>query len=359
MITHGTGEQVNKSTRNAGKLLTFLAAAKERISPLLVLTHDYPDPDALASAYALRHLASRKFGIRTRIVYGGIVGRGENKKMVELLHLPVHRLTEHDFKRHKGIALVDTQPAFGNNSFPGSRSASIIIDQHPSVQRPSAEFVIVDSDAGATSVVLVEALLASRIEIPANLATALAYGILSDTLNLHRNSRTRTVRAYLAVLSLCDMTALARIQYPARSKRLFANFFKGLGGAAIRRRLIVSHLGEVENPDVVSQMADFLLTCEGMEWSFCTGRIREFLHMSLRGADASVDGGQILRDILSNAGQAGGHGAVAGGQLRIGKNRKERTWVHLEQLLVRKLSKRLHVSEKTRSIPLLTLQQGR
>ena len=335
------------------KLLKFLEAKKDRLSPLLVLTHDYPDPDALASACALRHLAQTAFGIRTRIAYGGIVGRDENKKMVEMLRLPIHRLTQRDFKRHRGIALVDTQPAFRNNSFPVSRPATIVIDQHPPVEPPAADFVIVDSDAGATSVILAEALLASKIRIPANLATALAYGILSDTLNLYRNSRLRTVRVYLAMLSLSDMNTLARIQYPKRPKRFFKSFFKGFGEATILHRLIVSHLGKVESPDVISQMADFLLTCEGMQWSFCTGRIREFLHFSFRAADPTMDAGQVLRDILSNAGQAGGHGGVAGGQLRIRENTKGSGWTTMERLLVRKLAQKIHMAKRKRPIPLV------
>lgn len=359
MITQTTGEQVKRAPHGVRKLLRFLESEKKRIAPLLVLTHDYPDPDALASAFALQYLASQKFGIRADIAYGGIVGRNENKKMVEALDLPVRRLTPRDLKEYKGIALVDTQPAFRNNSFPDNKAATIIIDQHSSAQPPVADFIIVDPEAGATSVVLAETLLASGIKIPRNLATALAYGILSDTLNLHRNSRPRTVGAYLAMLPLSDITALAQIQYPTRPKIFFTNFVDGLEGATIRGQLIVSHLGVVENPDEVSQMADFLLTCEGMRWSFCTGRIREFLHMSLRGADLTMDAGQVLRDTLANAGQAGGHAAVAGGKLRIGKNRKETTWVLIEQLLERKLSEHLHGGGSGRSIPLLRRRRSR
>jgi len=319
----------------------------------LVLTHDYPDPDALASACALRYLAARRFGIRTRIAYGGIVGRDENKKMVELLSLPIHRLTRRDFQRHRSVALVDTQPAFGNNSFPVTGRATLIIDQHPPMVPPAADFAIVDPDAGATSVILAEALLASKATIPSKLATALTYGIISDTLNLRRNSLPRTVRAYLTMLSLCDMKALASIQHPIRPKEFFKSLVNGFAGATIRHRLIVSHLGPVESPDVISQMADFLLTCEGMRWSFCTGRIREHLHVSLRGANPGLNAGQVLRDILSNGGQAGGHGAVAGGQFRIRDTKKETNWRQMELLLVRRLADRLHMAKGKRSLRLV------
>jgi nanoRNase/pAp phosphatase (c-di-AMP/oligoRNAs hydrolase) len=68
----------------ASQLLTFLDTHGDRLSPLLVLTHDYPDPDALASAWALGHLA-QAFGIETRVVYGGLITRAENRAMVKLL----------------------------------------------------------------------------------------------------------------------------------------------------------------------------------------------------------------------------------------------------------------------------------
>ena len=78
------------------KLLRFLEKKKEAISPLLILTHDHPDPDALASSFALYHLAKHAFDISARIAYGGIIGRSENQELVKLLKIPVHKFKTSD-----------------------------------------------------------------------------------------------------------------------------------------------------------------------------------------------------------------------------------------------------------------------
>lgn len=338
---------------NVERLLKFMASGRRELSPLLILTHDHPDPDGLASAWALQYLAEKVFKIRTRIAYGGIIGRHENKEMARRLRLPVHKLRPSDLKNYDSIALVDTQPAFGNNSFPKKRRAAIVIDQHPSAEKPNADFIAVDTSVGATSVLLAQALLASDVEIPRKLATALVYGIISDTLNLYKISRPEIIKTYLTLLPMCDIRALSSIQNPVRSRRYFAGLVKGIRRAMIRQRMIVAHLGKVENPDLVSQMADFLLTCQGMQWSFCTGRFGDNLHISLRTASQTGGAGVVLRDIFHNAGRAGGHGRIAGGKLKIGSKKAEHVWSGTEHLLTQRLAKRLQITGRTHLHPLI------
>ena len=114
---------------NEQRLLTFLDENKKDMSSLLILAHDFPDPDALASAYALHYIAHHVFHIRTRIVYKGIIGRVENRNMVDFLELPVHKLKTREIADYKHVALVDTQPEFENNPFPEGRKATMNIDQ--------------------------------------------------------------------------------------------------------------------------------------------------------------------------------------------------------------------------------------
>lgn len=339
--------------RKNDRLLTFLAAKKDRLSPLLILTHDYPDPDGLASAWALQCLAERAFGIRTRIAYGGIIGRHENREMVRRLKLPVHKLRPGDIDHYASIALVDTQPTFENNSFPRKRRAAIVIDQHPSVHRPNADLLIVDANAGATSVLLAQVMLSNNIEIPPKLATALVYGILSDTMNLYKVRRRKIITTYLALLPKCDIRVLSSIQNALRSREFFSGLVTGIRHAMIRQRLIVSHLGKVSNPDLVSQMAELLLTCQGMHWSFCTGRISDNLHISLRTANPEGRAGVVLRDIFHNTGRAGGHGRIAGGKFKVGENKAEHVWSGTEHLLTQRLAKRLRISGRAHIYPLI------
>jgi len=328
------------------KLLRFLSEKKEALSPLLILTHDYPDPDALASSFALYYLAKQVYDINARIAYGGIIGRSENRAFVKILKIPAHKFKASDLKKYSQVALVDTQPPFENNHFPKDRQATLVIDQHLPIQEPSAQLAIVDTECGATSVILAQALLLLKMEIPARVGTALVYGILTDTLNLYRAKRKDIISTYLAVLPFCDMRTLARIQNPSRSKRFFATLEKGIKNAMVRQKLIVSHLESVENPDLVSQTADFLLTYKGMRWSLCTGRYNGRLHVSLRMANPQALAANILRDIFENAQEAGGHECIAGGSFEVGKDASEAAWEKAEQSLVQGLLDRLNLSGK-------------
>lgn len=332
--------------RNARKLLHYLEEKKTKLSPLLILTHDYPDPDAIACALGLQYLAGTKFGISSRIVYGGVIGRPENKAMVKILKLPLHKLKEQDFRKFQNTVLVDTQPDFQNNSFPKKRKATMVIDQHPSDKKPCADFSIVDTECGATCVIVARAILMVCKEIPSQVATSIAYGILSDTLNLYRSPYAQVIDTYRDILPFCDMRALSRIQNKTRSRKFFASLANGIKNAKTKKGLIVSHLGEVETPELVAEIADFLLTCQGMQYSFCTGRYQGNLCASLRLTKASLEAGEVLRDIFSNRGEAGGHGSIAGGSFEVGAGADAEIWEEMENVLAESLARRLRIPKK-------------
>jgi hypothetical protein len=152
------------------RLRTFLAGSKDRLSPLLILVHDCPDPDALAAAMGLMVLVKEGYGIEARIAYGGEIGRMENRAMVRLLRIPVHKFRPAMLRLHAAVALVDTQPAFENNPFPANRRATLVIDQHQSKVPPSAECALVDPGCGATCVLVARALLEHGIPLSQRLA---------------------------------------------------------------------------------------------------------------------------------------------------------------------------------------------
>jgi len=337
----------NGAAKGGRQLLAHLSRYRRRLSPLLILTHDFPDPDALASAFALQHLAQSAFNIPSRIAYGGKLGRTENKMMVRLLRIPLYKMRKTWLKKYPGIALVDTQPAFENNPFPATRRAAMVIDQHGSSTPPQAECAIVDPDCGATCVIIAQGLLARREPIPARVATALAYGILTDTLYLYRAHRPDVVQTYLAVLQHADMRTLARIQNPSRSRKFYVTLGKGILEAKRYRRLLISHLGKVEAPDLVSQVAEFLMACRGVNWCLTTGRYRDRLHASLRTNGSGMQAGEVLRDAFGNPREAGGHGPIGGGSCRVGAEATPETWRAREELLQTRLRKRLRISAKT------------
>lgn len=324
------------------RLVRFLNKLAKRPRSVLILTHDYPDPDAIASAFCLKFLLQEAYRISSRMAFGGRISRMENQAMVRLLKIPIHKLKPSDFRQYPAVCLVDTQPDFKNNSFPKNRKAFLVLDQHPSVKKPNADCAIIDTECGATCVILAEACLLLELDIPAAAATALAYGILTDTQNLYRVRRRDVIQTYLSLLPRTDMRRLAKIQNPPRSKHFFQTLVAGIGRAKVCRSLIFSHLGRVHSPDTVAKIADLLLSYQGMRAAFCTGRCKGRLHLSLRMREGSLPANDVLRSILEK-GEAGGHDTIAGGSFKVAGAKQEEVWVRAEKAVIHKLTGKLGI----------------
>jgi nanoRNase/pAp phosphatase (c-di-AMP/oligoRNAs hydrolase) len=315
---------------HARRLVKLFREKGKALSPLTILTHDHPDPDALASAWALAHLAQNLGKIRTRIVYGGVIGRAENRVMAERLDVPARPLRKGELAGIPHLALVDTQPPFKNNRCPPRRIPDLIVDHHPRHADTQADLVLIDEAVGATTTVLVEALLAAGLRVPRRLATGIVYGIGSETQNLGRDTTPRDLAAYQEFFPKANMKALWRISYPQRTEDFFRTLARGTRNAFVCGRVVGTHLGVVETPDRVAQLADILLTLEGMRWSIVTARFNGKLHVSLRANDPGAEAGRLLKRLLGGGNRGGGHGMIAGGGVDVGANAAELDWREAE-----------------------------
>ena len=320
---------------HARRLVKLLREKGRALSPLTILTHDHPDPDALASAWALAHLAQSLGRISTRIVYGGVIGRAENRMMAERLLVPARPLRKGELAGVPHLALVDTQPPFKNNRCPPRRIPDLIVDHHPRHASTQADVALIDESVGATTTILVEALRGCGLRVPRRLATAIVYGIGSETQNLGREATARDMEAYQAFWPLANMRHLWKISYPKRSEEFFRVLAHGIRGAFVAGKTVAAHLGPVSTPDRVAQIADFLLTLEGMRWSVVTARYAGRLHVSLRANDAGAEAGRLLKRLLGGGNRGGGHGMIAGGSVEIGASAAERAWRDAEDKVTR------------------------
>lgn len=315
-----------KTSYYARRLLDLLAKKGAQLRPLTILTHDHPDPDSLASAWALAHLAQGVAKLRTRIVYGGIIGRAENRLMAERLLIPAYPLRKGELAGVPHLALVDTQPPFRNNRCPPRRVPDLIIDHHPRHPGTQADLALIDESVGATTTILAEAILAAGLKIPQRLATAMVYGIGSETQNLGREAGPRDMAVYQALWPRANMRALWKISYPRRDEDFFLTLARGIRNAFTARDIIGVHLGQLRTPDRVAQIADFLLTHDRMNWSVVTGRYQGRLHVSLRTTDPGGGAGRLLKRLLGGGNRGGGHAMIAGGSIELGESAPEPRW---------------------------------
>lgn len=300
--------------------------------PALILTHDNPDPDAVASAFALQLLLKRTRGLDARIAYSGIVGRAENRAMVELLHLEMEHVEEIDLDSIGSLALIDAQPHTGNSAVPADRIVDIVIDHHPlREQSASARLAIVRPDVGASATILTEFLREAGVAIPTRLATALLYAIKSETQDLAREVSAADRGAYDHLTPLADPAILARIIRPPLSLEYFINFHRALEGYRIWSRIVLVDAGDVIDPDFVPEMADFAARMAGIDWALSYGRHGENLYVSLRANDPGSAAEKRIRDLVHGLGSGGGHGMRAGARISLAGRDVEQVKVQLTE----------------------------
>ncbi|HTP24525.1 MAG TPA: DHH family phosphoesterase, partial [Anaeromyxobacteraceae bacterium] len=285
----------------------------------LFLTHDNPDPDSIASAVALAHILERMAGVGSVIAFGGIVGRAENRALVRVLKLPVVPISRITFEDYDLICMVDTQPEQGNHSLPARRFPDVVIDHHP--ERPEtrlAPIADVGGDMGSTSTVVVEYFRASGLEMPAQIATALYYGIKADTRDLGRQTTPADVDAYLWLFPIVDKEALAEIEHPRLPLEYFQLYHTAIERALVYDHAVICDLAEIYAPDMVAEVAERFLFLQDVKWSLAFGEYEGQLYYSLRTSDRRMNAGRLIREVIEErGGSAGGHGSMAGARLPL------------------------------------------
>lgn len=303
---------------DAGQRLDQLLRTLEGAQDTVVLTHDNPDPDAIASASALAYLLQNTTRIRPSLAFGGIVGRAENRALIDELSEPFVRVESIDLTSTDLVALVDTQPRSGNNSLPKGRIASVVIDHHPlRPETAAASFIDVRPEYGASCSMLLEYLRAGGLEPTPELATALFYGIQSETQDLGRETSAADIESSVYLYSLTDPEAISRI----RHARVHASYFGYLHNALEKARrsgdVIHVRAGRLVYPDMVAELADMLMRVERVEWAIASGRYQDDLLFSLRTYQPHAHAGDLVRDAVGERGSAGGHGMLAGARISI------------------------------------------
>lgn len=304
-------------SKHETKLNQLLNTVKDK-GKTLVLTHNNPDPDALASAVVLKYILHKSLNIPVTVAYGGIVGRAENKAMIKYLKLELTHISELRLHNYNCFALVDTQPSAGNNSLPKDLIPHLVIDHHP-LRRATRDvpFYDVRPGHGAACTMVAEYLLESGLTYDDKIATALFYGIKSDTLDFRRETTEADRRIFLTLYPKVNPKLLSKIEYPRLPKYYFREFNRALEEAVIHKDALICDLGLVKNPDMIPEMADSFLKIEGVNWTFCLGEFGDDLYFSIRASRPSLKAGNISRLLARKIGYAGGHGMMAGGRIPL------------------------------------------
>jgi nanoRNase/pAp phosphatase (c-di-AMP/oligoRNAs hydrolase) len=300
-----------------------------------IVMQDYPDPDAISTAWAHKLIAAR-FGVDCDIIYEGRVSHQENLALVQLTDLEMVRYAEgHNLEQYQGTVFVDNQ---GTTATLTDRFAAVgvkplvIVDHHEKQDRIQAEFTDI-REIGATATIYTEYIREGLLDLKKSetshvkLATALIHGIRSETAGLIR-ARAEELEAASFLSRYADFSLLEDILSVKRSKQVMDVIRLALENREIRDSYSISGVGFLrsEDRDSIPQAADFLLTEENVHTAIVYGIIlkgdREMVVGSMRTNKVTLNPDEFLKEALgaTETGRyyGGGRRGAGGFEIAIG-----------------------------------------
>ncbi len=303
-------ESVSVKSETQQNLKKLLDVAQPNAS-LMLLMYGSPDPDAIASAMALREIIRIKRGFE-KCIFAATepFRRHQNRELARAMRLNIRLLNQVDAGAFNLIALLDAQPSFFGDTLMTIKP-NIVFDHHPRQGDWAAEFVDIRHRYGALSTVLTEYLRCAGIRIPRSLHTALLYGIKTDTDNFDRDTAAEDIRAYTYHTRYANMRLIRRIelnQTPMSYLKYFDQAFHVMKHHRGRR---VGFLGHVDSPDICVQVADFYLHLIGTYFVVVSAIVNDKLIIIFRGDGYRQDCGAVAKRVCNLIGKGGGHRSAA------------------------------------------------
>ncbi|HEY9880311.1 MAG TPA: bifunctional oligoribonuclease/PAP phosphatase NrnA [Leptolyngbyaceae cyanobacterium] len=302
----------------------------------IVLLQDFPDPDALSSAWAYQ-LIAQTYDIDCDIYYAGTLSHQENIALVRLTSLPARRWLMSagegpDLSQYQGFVLIDNQ---GTTSqlFPFVQAArlplTLVIDHHAPQTKLNAEFIDLRPHIRATATILTQYLQSGLLTLDRSnskhvkCATALMHGLRADTNQLmHAAEADFLAAAYLS--GYYDSQLLSAILQASRSKRVMDVIERSLRNRKIHNNVSIAGVGYLryEDRDAIPQAADFLVTEENVHTALVYGIVhdedeeREVVIGSLRTSKITLDPDEFIKEAFGQDSEGrffGGGRSMAGG----------------------------------------------
>ncbi len=281
--------------------LQLLTQAVQGADTVLILPHNNPDSDVIASAVALCGLLAKRLGLKSPIAYRGLIGRAENRALVRYLGHRLHSMAAPGRLQPDTLALVDTQPGAGNITLPLGARLSIVIGHHTWREETSASaFAGVRPQLGATSTILVEYLQTSGVEPTPKLATALFYGIKTATMGLGRDASPADAATYSYLQPRIDDQALANTGHAQVPPDYFRSFDTTLCAARVCDGAIIAYIGVMTYPDLGAEMADVLFRLERTRRVICIGACDGNLTISVRTRRSAHEAEHLVQAIVGS-----------------------------------------------------------
>lgn len=280
-----------------------------------IQTHNFPDPDAIASAFGLQKLLGMS-GISAEICYAGRIDRKNTAKMMESFGIEIlsyeqlrDRMCESDY-----IICVDSQKNGGNIAdFAGNEVACI--DHHPVFVNTDYRYADIRI-TGACATLIAEYYARLGLTPDGDTATALLYGLKMDTLQFTRGVTPLDIEMFAFLFPLCDQKKLTQLEHNNMEFSDLKAYGAAIEGIELYGRMGFSYISFACPDAQIAVISDFILSLAEVEIAVVASCRADGIKLSVRSENPNVHAGQLIRAALDGIGDGGGHAAMAGGLVK-------------------------------------------
>jgi len=281
---------------------------------IFIQTHNFPDHDAVASAYGLSKLLL-EFGIKSHIIYMGEIQRDSLIKMIESLNINISKYEEFDIKDEDKIIVVDG--CKGNSNVEDLNGDEILVIDHHDVNEPeNIRYVDIRSSYGACSTIIYTYYKQLGKDIPKDVATALIIGLNIDTAQFTRGVSEEDVNAFHSLYIESNIPLVNSIlRNNIKTKDL--NFYKFLiNNIKIDSAVAFCYFQDGCNQNLLGILGDFVLSLEEIDFVILCAKNNGVINFSIRSEKSELNAATIIQDVLKEIGFGGGHMDMAGGVIK-------------------------------------------
>ncbi|MCH7661854.1 MAG: bifunctional oligoribonuclease/PAP phosphatase NrnA, partial [Euryarchaeota archaeon] len=290
---------------------------------LAIVTHENPDPDAIASAVALRAIANH-LGVDAEIFYFGDMGPQENRAFVNLLDVEMTAVSRNDadiFEECDTTALVDHAMLTDTNA-EFNQSVHILLDHHDvDIDRDFPQdisFVDIRPQMNSTSTILTKYVQEFDLSLEESVATALLYGIRAETLDFKRDTTPADLTAAAYLYPFANHDTLEQVESPSMSPETLDVLAEAITNREVQGSHLVSNAGFIRDREALEQAAQHLLNLEGITTTAVFAIADNTIYLAARSKDIRLNIGRVLYEAFEEIGETMGHSTQARVEIPLG-----------------------------------------
>jgi nanoRNase/pAp phosphatase (c-di-AMP/oligoRNAs hydrolase) len=314
----GSASKAERKARGKPRAKKLVKLLTDKRS-VLITTHEHPDPDALASALGLSTLLQTALkDVKITVSIKGKISGGVNARFIQEADLKLSPWDEAALKDFDAILLVDVQPQFAFNPLPPDVHPLGVVDHHRGKHghKLNCAFCDIRTDVGATASIIFSYFMELEVPIKPALGATLLYAIESDLAGAAGQPGELDNIALSSLTLIADPRKLYQMRYVDLPQSYYLAYHSALDNAIYAESALMSRLDTLDSLEQPAVMADFLLRFDQVQWALVTARVDTKLVLSLR-TSAKTSAADVMRRLLRNIGEGGGHRTKAGGFVKL------------------------------------------